>query len=231
MMTIGMQGLFSANQIDTQQATAEEIYVEAYQFGYDFYRENGAMTTDSLQVVVNQVYTFIVTSLDVNHGFRITSGGVNINMPASPGVNFTAEAIFTQVGVFQAVCSVECNNPPKLIGHNNMDVNVDSIAPVSNDVSFVTITVTSTIDIVTATETSTVNQTQIVETTKVETVPITQISNLTIERIVVITEEASSIIFINIISSFILLVTLRVLFKKFKLLGSNGLIDRSNQDI
>jgi len=68
---------------------------------------------DKLQVPVGSTVTFYVTSVDVQHGFRLD--GTNINVQILPGQVTKMTSTFNQKGDFHYICTEYCG-----VGHQNM---------------------------------------------------------------------------------------------------------------
>lgn len=68
---------------------------------------------DKLTVPVGSTVTFYITSVDVQHGFRLD--GTNINAQILPGQVTKMTSTFNQAGTFPYVCTEFCG-----VGHQNM---------------------------------------------------------------------------------------------------------------
>ena len=82
----------------------KDIYVEAYQFGYD---------PNEIRLKTGDHVRFHVSTRDVGHGFRIPELNINIGaLPGKPGVQeFTA----TAPGTYSWFCNIPCGK-----GHKDM---------------------------------------------------------------------------------------------------------------
>jgi cytochrome c oxidase subunit 2 len=83
-----------------------EAYVLAQASPWKFY-------PSEIQVPVGATVTFYVTSVDVQHGFKVE--GTNINMMILPGQVSKLTTTFNQAGEFPYVCTEYCG-----VGHQNM---------------------------------------------------------------------------------------------------------------
>jgi cytochrome c oxidase subunit 2 len=83
-----------------------EAYVLAQASPWKFY-------PSEIQVPVGATVTFYVTSVDVQHGFKVD--GTNINMQILPGQVSKLTTTFNQAGEFPYVCAEYCG-----VGHQNM---------------------------------------------------------------------------------------------------------------
>ncbi len=68
---------------------------------------------DKLELPAGATVTFYVTSVDVQHGFRID--GTNANVMVLPGQIAKTTTTFTKTGTYYYICSEYCG-----VGHQNM---------------------------------------------------------------------------------------------------------------
>jgi cytochrome c oxidase subunit 2 len=71
-----------------------------------------------LRLPAGSEVTFYATSLDVQHGFKIT--GTNINMMVLPGQISTLKARFEDPGTYNVICHEYCGSGGTMIGHHTM---------------------------------------------------------------------------------------------------------------
>jgi cytochrome c oxidase subunit 2 len=83
-----------------------DAYVLAQASPWKFY-------PSEIRVPVGATVTFYVTSVDVQHGFKVE--GTNINMMILPGQVSKLTTTFNQAGEFPYVCTEYCG-----VGHQNM---------------------------------------------------------------------------------------------------------------
>lgn len=185
----------------------EEIKVTAYQWEWNFTKSDLSATTNYLELNVNQTYMFNVTSLDVDHGFKINSGGVNVNILATNGIYNTAQVIFTQLGEFQAVCSIACGT-----GHGSMKSNLNT-TEFSGFLITVTETVTTGVDTVTEISVSIYNQTIISEVISDHTITETNFDTVTTKETIIITQTAPGISWL--LSLFTVITTSVIIHRRF----------------
>lgn len=68
---------------------------------------------DKLEVPAGSTVTFYVTSVDVQHGFKLE--GTNVNVQILPGLVSKMTATFKTAGTYNYVCTEYCG-----VGHQNM---------------------------------------------------------------------------------------------------------------
>jgi cytochrome c oxidase subunit II len=83
-----------------------EAYIRAQASPWQF-------TPKTLEVPVGSTVTFYVTSVDVQHGFRVD--GTNINVQVLPGQISKMTATFKTAGTYPYICGEYCG-----VGHQNM---------------------------------------------------------------------------------------------------------------
>jgi cytochrome c oxidase subunit 2 len=71
-----------------------------------------------LRVPAGSTIRFYVTSLDVQHGFKIND--TNVNMMVLPGQISTLTAQFDKPGTYNVVCHEYCGSGGPTIGHHTM---------------------------------------------------------------------------------------------------------------
>jgi cytochrome c oxidase subunit 2 len=71
-----------------------------------------------LHIPAGSEVTFYVTSMDVQHGFKVA--GTNINMMVLPGQISTLRARFDRPGVYNVICHEYCGSGGPVIGHHTM---------------------------------------------------------------------------------------------------------------
>lgn len=90
----------------------------------------------------------------------------------------------------------------------------DLIPMASNETSTITITITEGSNTTTITETTTINQTEFSEVTTTTTTPTVQISNITVNEFVTVTETISSILILFTIVTLLSITIFRSLLKR-----------------
>jgi cytochrome c oxidase subunit 2 len=71
-----------------------------------------------LHIPAGSQVTFYATSMDVQHGFKITE--TNINMMVLPGQISTLTATFDKPGIYNVICHEYCGAGGPTIGHHTM---------------------------------------------------------------------------------------------------------------
>jgi cytochrome c oxidase subunit 2 len=71
-----------------------------------------------LHIPAGSEVTFFVTSMDVQHGFKIAE--TNINMMVLPGQISTLKAKFDRPGTYNVICHEYCGSGGPTIGHHTM---------------------------------------------------------------------------------------------------------------
>jgi cytochrome c oxidase subunit 2 len=86
-----------------------------------------------LHIPAGSQVTFYVTSMDVQHGFKIT--GTNINMMVLPGQISTLTATFANPGTYNVICHEYCGAGGPTIGHHTMygQIIIDPVVEVTED--------------------------------------------------------------------------------------------------
>ena len=104
--TIAKTGNFANPGLRTLAPNKYEAYILTQASPWKF-------LPDKLEVPVNSTVTFYVTSVDVQHGFKLE--GTNVNVQILPGQISKMTVTFTQKGTFPFVCTEFCG-----VGHQNM---------------------------------------------------------------------------------------------------------------
>lgn len=86
-----------------------EVYIRAATWSF---------TPGEIRVPVGSTVTFYITSIDVQHGFKLMD--TNINMMVLPGQVSTLSATFDKPGTFNFVCHEFCGGGGPTIGHHTM---------------------------------------------------------------------------------------------------------------
>jgi cytochrome c oxidase subunit 2 len=102
--TVTESGPFSQPGLREIGAGEYEAFVVARTFSYE---------PTKLEIPVGSRVTFYVTSVDVQHGFKIQD--TNVNLQVVPGEVSRISATFDQVGEFPIICTEFCG-----IGHGAM---------------------------------------------------------------------------------------------------------------
>ncbi len=86
-----------------------EVYIRAATWSF---------TPSEIRIPVGSTITFYITSLDVQHGFKIMD--TNINMMVLPGQISTLTTIFDKPGTYNLICHEYCGAANATIGHHTM---------------------------------------------------------------------------------------------------------------
>lgn len=215
LLLILFASLFKVSPKIQDNAVAEEVFIEAHQFGWYIHRIDGSVTENYTELYVNQTYSFVVTSLDTGigsgHSLSINNGGVSVSIPANPGLNNSAMVTFKQIGIFNDGCGTPCG-----VGHGTMtgdlklNITATLIVPQPQ-----TVTVTTGVDTVTQNQTITQNQTVYQPTTVTATK--TQQVTSTQEKSVVVTQTAPGLLLPIVLTSLIVMIVVsKCLLKDLK---------------
>ncbi len=111
--TVAKEGPFATPGLVQTGENEFVAYVVARQYAFD---------PALLTVPEGATVTFRVTSIDVQHGFKVA--GTNVNMMVLPGQVSELTATFDDLGEFPYVCSEFCS-----IGHARMFGSLTVVAP------------------------------------------------------------------------------------------------------
>ena len=104
--TIAQTGNFAKPGLRQLAPNKYEAYILAQAQPWKF-------TPNKIEIPAGATVTFYVTSVDVQHGFKVE--GTNINVQIVPGQVSKMTATFKEAGTFPFVCTEYCG-----VGHQNM---------------------------------------------------------------------------------------------------------------
>jgi len=77
-----------------------------------------SFTPEEIRVPAGSSITFYITSVDVQHGFKVME--TNLNMMILPGQVSTLKATFDKPGTYNMICHEYCGAASPTIGHHTM---------------------------------------------------------------------------------------------------------------